>query len=164
MAASARILGSARVRRHASAALIDDGTAAGRTVIPTDPGGTLTADVDGNGTSNADVDDSSDAYHQGRMTRRGGERRRRRGDMTNAFIDDSEAYLRRSVTTPTQRTRRTPRGAAMRLVCGRLHSRRGLTINDDGSSPRHRSAVRWMKTSGPKGRSSVSTDLFLSSA
>jgi len=47
----------------ANAALIDDGASGIRTIIPTEPGGNLTADIDGAaGMSNASVDDSSEAY------------------------------------------------------------------------------------------------------
>jgi len=47
----------------ANSALIDDGASGIRTIIPTEPGGNLTADLDGAaGMSNANVDDSSESY------------------------------------------------------------------------------------------------------
>ena len=48
----------------ASRALIDDGASGARTIIPSEPGGQLTADLDGaaGGFSNASADDSSEAY------------------------------------------------------------------------------------------------------
>lgn len=48
----------------ASRALIDDGASGARTIVPTEPGGQLTADIDGaaGSMSNASADDSSEAY------------------------------------------------------------------------------------------------------
>lgn len=125
----------------ASAALIDDGTAAGRTVIPTDPGGNLTADVDGAaGTSNADVDDSSDAY----LTKVGYDSGAAANadvegavDTTNAFIDDSEAYLTKisDDADAADATHATWGGDENAGPSGDLDSAaEGPTINDDGSS------------------------------
>jgi hypothetical protein len=84
----------------ANAAMIDDGATGARTIIPTEPGGNLTADVDGvAGMSNASVDDSSEAY----LTKVGYDSSvaaSKNADVSGgtagegtAFLDDSEAHL-----------------------------------------------------------------------
>lgn len=84
----------------ANAAMIDDGATGARTIIPTEPGGNLTADLDGvAGMSNASVDDSSEAY----LTKVGYDpsvAASKNADVSGgtagegtAFLDDSESHL-----------------------------------------------------------------------
>ena len=74
----------------ANAAMIDDGTTGARTIIPTEPGGNLTADLDGGAAGGGrSVNDDADGFLAANKDAdfSGGSA----GE--TAFVDDSESYL-----------------------------------------------------------------------